>query len=108
VGPAAFTARPGLQAPDLADLASLDDHAFRERFRRSPVKRAKRRGLLRNVAVALGNSGDVTRRPVLERLAADEDAVVREHALWALRRLDDSNPPAVETENRSNEGPFRG
>ena len=54
----------------------------------SPVKRAKRRGLLRNVAVALGNSGDPTKRPVLERLAADEDPLVREHARWALRRLE--------------------
>ena len=88
VGPAAFAARPGLQAPDLAELASLDDDAFRARFRGSAVKRAKRRGLLRNVAVALGNSGDGGRRPVLERLAADEDAVVREHALWALRKLE--------------------
>ena len=54
---------------------------------RSPVKRAKRRGLLRNVAVALGNSGDRSKRPVLERLAQDEDPLVREHAEWALRRL---------------------
>jgi len=92
LGPAAFAARPGLQAPDLAELAALDDDAFRARFRGSAVKRAKRRGLLRNVAVALGNSGDRARRPVLERLAADEDAVVREHALWALRKLDEGKP----------------
>jgi epoxyqueuosine reductase len=84
----AFAPRPGLLAPDLAELASLDEEAFRRRFRKSAVKRAKRRGLLRNVAVALGNSGDASRRPLLERLARDEDAVVREHALWALRRLD--------------------
>ena len=51
------------------------------------MKRARRRGLLRNVAVALGNSGDVSKRPVLERLSADEDPLVREHALWALRKL---------------------
>jgi epoxyqueuosine reductase len=86
-GPPAFEPRPGLLAPDLEELAALDDHAFRERFRRSPVKRAKRRGLLRNVAVALGNSGDPRRRPLLERLAKDGDPVVREHALWALDRL---------------------
>jgi epoxyqueuosine reductase len=95
LGPAAFAARPGLQAPDLVELASLDDDAFRHRFRRSAVKRAKRRGLLRNVAVALGNSGDSGRRPVLERLARDEDAVVREHALWALRRLDGIGAPEL-------------
>jgi epoxyqueuosine reductase len=74
-------------APELGALAALDDESFRERFRRSPVKRAKRRGLLRNVAVAMGNSGDAGHRPALERLARDEDPVVREHAAWALRRL---------------------
>jgi epoxyqueuosine reductase len=87
-GPAAFEPRPGAVAPDLAELASLDEEAFRARFRRSPLKRAKRRGLLRSVAVALGNAADPAHRPLLERLADDEDPVVREHAAWALRRLD--------------------
>ena len=76
-------------APDLAAFAAtaLDEEAFRARFRKSPLKRAKRRGLLRNVAVAMGNTGDAAHRPVLERLAADDDPVVREHAAWALARL---------------------
>src|SRR5207245_9930360 len=91
-GGPAFAAREGLMAPDLDALAALDDDAFRERFRKSPVKRAKRRGLLRNVAVALGNSGDSARRPVLERLAADEDPVVREHAPSALGRFREAQP----------------
>ena len=56
-GGEAFEPRAGLVGPDLAALAALDDDAFRDRFRRSPVKRSKRRGLLRNVAVALGNVG---------------------------------------------------
>jgi epoxyqueuosine reductase len=86
-GEPAFAPRPGLVAPALSELASLDDEAFRTRFRGSPVKRAKRRGLLRNVAVALANSGDPAAEPVLERLAADDDPVVREHAGWGLRRL---------------------
>lgn len=86
-GPAAFDARPGLVGPDLAALASLDDDAFRARFRKSPVKRAKRRGLLRNVAVAMANSADTRHVPALERLAQDDDPLVREHAQWALRRL---------------------
>jgi epoxyqueuosine reductase len=86
-GDESFEARLGLVAPDLAELATLDAAAFSERFRRSPVKRARRRGLLRNVAVALGNSGDPSRRPLLEHLTRDEDPVVQEHALWALRRL---------------------
>jgi epoxyqueuosine reductase len=65
------------------------EEAFGERFRRSPVKRAKRRGLLRNVALAIGNAGGAGDRPALERLAGDEDPVVREHAAWGLRRLDE-------------------
>src|SRR6185369_10675920 len=52
-----FRPRPGSVAPRLVDLAQLDQEGFRSRFRKSPVKRTKRRGLLRNVAVALGNSG---------------------------------------------------
>jgi epoxyqueuosine reductase len=88
-GGSAFAAREGLVAPELLALAAsaLDEEAFRARFRRSPMKRAKRRGMLRNVAVALGNSGDAGSRPILERLAGDADAIVREHAEWALRRL---------------------
>jgi epoxyqueuosine reductase len=82
-----FEPRPGAFAPDLAELAGLDTAAFAERFRHSAVKRARRRGLLRNVAVALGNARDPARRSVLKRLAEDEDPVVREHAAWALARL---------------------
>jgi epoxyqueuosine reductase len=92
-GPAAFEARPGLQAPELDELAGLDAAGFAERFRRSPVKRARRRGLLRNVAVALGNAGGPSARPALERLARDEDPLVREHATWALERLDARGTP---------------
>jgi epoxyqueuosine reductase len=86
-GEAPFEPRPGLVAPDLEGLAALDAEGFARRFRRSPVKRARRRGLLRNVAVALGNTGDAAHRPVLERLAGDPDPVVAEHARWALGRL---------------------
>jgi epoxyqueuosine reductase len=84
----AFEPRPGAEAPQLGGLAGLGEEAFRERFRHSPVKRARRRGLLRNVAVALGNAGEAGHRPVLEQLAGDDDPVVREHAAWGLRRLD--------------------
>jgi epoxyqueuosine reductase len=87
-GGAPFEPREGLVGPDLERLARLSDEEFREAFRRSPVKRAKRRGLLRNVAVAIGNAGDTSRRPILDRLAADNDPLVREHARWALARLD--------------------
>jgi len=86
-GGPSFEPRAGAVAPDLAALAGLDEDAFRARFRGSPVKRAKRRGLLRNVAVALGNSGDVAHRPILLRLAEDPDPLVQEHARRALGRL---------------------
>jgi epoxyqueuosine reductase len=89
----AFEPRHGNAAPDLDEMAGLDDAGFRARFRGSAVKRAKRRGLLRNVAVALGNTGDPAHRPMLTRLANDDDALVREHARWALDRL----PPEKET-----------
>jgi epoxyqueuosine reductase len=87
-GGPSFEPRPGTFAPDLAAMARMDVESFRERFRRSPVKRAKRRGLLRNVAVALGNGRSPAHREVLEHLARDEDPVVREHAEWGLRRLE--------------------
>ncbi len=87
-GGAAFEPRAEALLPDLAELAGLDDAAFRERFRRSPVKRAKRRGLLRNVAVAIANAGAARHRPQLERLARDADPLVAEHARWAIERLD--------------------
>ncbi|HEY3121734.1 MAG TPA: tRNA epoxyqueuosine(34) reductase QueG [Vicinamibacteria bacterium] len=86
-GAPAFEPRAGLHAPELQALAELDAEGFRALFRKSAVKRAKRRGLLRNVAIAIGNSGDAARRPALERLSRDQDPVVREHAAWALARL---------------------
>lgn len=84
-----FEPRAAGVAPELAELAALDDDGFRERFRRSPVKRAKRRGLLRNVAVAIANEGGAAHRPRLAELAADADPLVAEHARWALGRLDE-------------------
>jgi len=85
-GSSHFEPRPGLLAPSFDELSGLDAGAFRRLFRKSPVKRAKRRGLLRNLAVALGNSRDPSARPALERLAHDEDPLVREHARWALEK----------------------
>ena len=73
---------------DVAGLLELSEDDFRERFRRSPIKRAKRRGLLRNVCVALGNSGDrCALRPLTEALLRDPEPLVRGHAAWALGRL---------------------
>jgi epoxyqueuosine reductase len=80
---------PGFPASvDLLELMALDDDGFRRRFKGSPVKRTKRRGLLRNVAVALGNSGDRRAIPVLiQALESDPEPLVRSHAAWALRRI---------------------
>ena len=74
--------------PYLPDLLALDDEGFRDRFRGSAVKRAKREGLARNVAVVLGNTGDPAAVPALAAaLAADPSSLVRGHAAWALGRL---------------------
>ncbi len=82
-----FQARGGLVNPALEWLAGLSEDEFRRQFRGSPIKRARYGGLRRNVAVALGNSGDPRAVAALERLAADEDPVVAEHARWGLRKL---------------------
>ncbi len=73
--------------PDLISLLSLTEEQFRERFRRSPIKRTKRRGLLRNVCVALGNSGDTRAIPALTKALHDDEPLIRGHAAWALGRL---------------------
>ncbi len=75
--------------PPLDWLASLTPEQFSTHFRHSPIKRAKYRGMLRNVATAMGNSGDTHYRPMLEKLAEYPDDVVREHARWALERLNE-------------------
>lgn len=87
-GGPAFEPRAGALAPDLGELAALDEAGFRERFRRSPLKRARRRGVLRNVALAIANAGGAAERRRLEALARDADPLVAEHARWGLARLD--------------------
>ena len=76
-------------SPELIPLLSLTEAQFRERFRRSPIKRTKRRGLLRNVCVALGNIGDPQAVPALIGALHDEEALIRGHAAWALGRIGD-------------------
>jgi epoxyqueuosine reductase len=78
---------PERVAPKLMDLISLSDDEFRARFRRTPLWRSKRRGLLRNVAVALGNWGDPQAIPALRRAVADREPLIREHAAWALAQI---------------------
>jgi epoxyqueuosine reductase len=76
-----------LFSPRLEALASLTEEGFRRVFARSPIKRAKYRGWLRNLCVAMGNSGEPRRIPWLEEKARDADPIIREHAAWALQRL---------------------
>ena len=71
-------------APLLLDLLNLDEEAFQERFADSPIKRIKRRGLVRNACVAAGNWGDQAAVPALIRLLGDEEPIIRGHAAWAL------------------------
>lgn len=83
-----FQPRPGVgSSPELIPLLSLTEEEFRERFRHSPIKRAKRRGFLRNVCVALGNSGDARAVPALINALHDEEPLIRGHAAWALGRI---------------------
>jgi epoxyqueuosine reductase len=83
-----FRPRPQVgSSPELIPLLALDDAGFRERFSHSPIKRAKRRGLLRNVCVALGNIGDPAAIPALIAALGDVEPLVRGHAAWALGRL---------------------
>ncbi len=83
----AFLPRAELAAPELADLLALDDAGFRKVFAGSPIKRIGRNRMVRNAAIAAGNSGSADLVPVLERLVGDEDEVVAEAARWALARL---------------------
>ncbi|HAB19583.1 MAG TPA: tRNA epoxyqueuosine(34) reductase QueG [Verrucomicrobiota bacterium] len=81
--------RPELTRPDLIELLELDEIRFRARFFGTPIWRTKRRGLLRNVCIALGNLGDSAAMPALRRAATDPEPLIAEHAVWALRRVGD-------------------
>jgi epoxyqueuosine reductase len=85
---AKLAARAALRAPQLSELARLDDAGFRALFTKSAVKRIGRARFLRNVLIAIGNSGDPTLASEAERLLADASPLVRGAAVWALGRLD--------------------
>ena len=76
-----------MRAPGLAELAALDESAFRARFRKSPVRRIGRARFLRNVLIAIGNSGAPHLAASARALLADESPLVRGAAVWALSRL---------------------
>ena len=79
--------RTDLDQPDLLELLTLDDAGFKKRFAGSPILRTKRRGLLRNVCVVLGNIGDGGALPALDKAAADPEPLIAEHAAWATTQI---------------------
>ena len=90
----AFAPRDGVPQPDLIREMRLDQQSFNRKFKQNPAKRPKRRGYLRNVAIALGNSKDTQGVPVLRAaLFQDEEPLVRGHAAWALGNI--GGPDAV-------------
>jgi len=92
----ALQPRAELTAPRLAELAALDDAAFRRFFSGSPIKRTGRDRFLRNVLIAIGNSGEPALIPVARRNLADDSPLVRAMAVWALGRLMDPDAFAIE------------
>ena len=91
-----FHARTTIFEKRLRDFLDLDDDGFRTLFAKSPVKRIKRPRFLRNVCVALGNTGNFEDLPALHRAAQDPDPLIAEHAAWAVARINARivNPPA--------------
>lgn len=82
-----FNVRPGMPNPDLIAELALTSKEFSHKYKDSPLKRSKWQGYLRNVAVALGNSGDPTAYQALESAARNNEALIREHATWALYKI---------------------
>jgi epoxyqueuosine reductase len=80
-------ARGDLRLPDLVELLQLDNAGFKTKFAGTPILRTKRRGLLRNVCVALGNVGDASALPALKKAAHDSEPLIAEHARWAIERI---------------------
>jgi epoxyqueuosine reductase len=100
---AALFARAELKTPGLDELAALDDAAFREVFSGSPVKRSGRDRFVRNVCVAIGNSGSTRLVPALLPLLEDSSPLVRGAAVWALARLDPARFAEEKARRRASE-----
>jgi epoxyqueuosine reductase len=83
----AFLPHPDLEAVDPAELLGLSEEAFRQRFRGTALMRAKRRGILRNAALVLGNRGDPAALPALRKALLDPEPLVREAAQWAIEQI---------------------
>ncbi len=86
-GDATFASRANITSPDLIQELEITPSEFSRKFKNSPVKRAKRRGYLRNVTVAIGNSGNRAAIPVLQKALKNDEPIIRKHAAWALEQL---------------------
>ena len=93
-------ARTDLAAPDLLQLLALDDASFKQHFAGTPMLRTKRRGILRNVCVALGNVGEAGALPALERAGRDPEPLIAEHARWAIEQIEKRTGKAGYTNSR--------
>jgi epoxyqueuosine reductase len=87
-GDASFQPSSGSPFPDLVHALALTPSTFNRQFKRSPIQRAKRRGLLRNAAVALGNISDERAIPALEKVCNDPEPIVQEHTKWAIEQIE--------------------
>jgi len=101
--------RPELAAPRLLQLLDLDDSGFKRLFAGTPMLRTKRKGLLRNVCVALGNIGDQNSLPTLRKAAQDPEPLIAEHATWAIEQITrrcaiEPCPPGAPTTNSASNG----
>ena len=81
-------ARNDLAAPDLIELLQIDEAGFKTRFAGTPMLRTKRRGMLRNVCVALGNVGNLSAIPSLKKACEDSEPLIAEHAQWAITQIE--------------------
>jgi epoxyqueuosine reductase len=100
---AKLAARETLRAPALGELAAIDDAQFRTQFTKTAIKRTGRDRFIRNVLIAIGNSGDVALAPQAERLLGDQSALVRGAAVWALGQLDRTRLAALANTRRAAE-----
>ena len=103
----AFSARKSTTGMSLREYLELNDTEFRALFRNSPIKRIKRRGFLRNVCVALGNVGDASDIPALERAAREPEPLIAEHAGWAINQIRYRTKQRSESFLESNGGAYR-
>jgi len=98
-----FEPNPGPSETDLLVLAAMTPEEFAERYHQTAIKRRKWRGLIRNVAVALGNTRDPRVLPALERILNDDDPMLRRHAAWAVAQIGTQEAFALLEQRRANE-----